>query len=65
MLIHKIKNMKNKSLLLFLFCLSFYSTVKAQKKPNIIVIMADDIGISNLSCYGGDIMGVPTPNIDK
>src|SRR4051794_35443832 len=36
-----------------------------QKKPNIIVIMADDIGLSNLGCYGGDIMGVPTPNIDR
>src|SRR5882757_1739568 len=37
----------------------------AQKKPNILVIMGDDIGLSNLGCYGGDIMGVPTPNIDK
>jgi arylsulfatase len=37
----------------------------AQKKPNIVVIMADDIGISNLGCYGGDIMGASTPNIDR
>ncbi len=32
-------------------------TFAQQRKPNIIVIMADDIGISNLGCYGGDIMG--------
>jgi arylsulfatase len=34
-------------------------------KPNIIVIMGDDVGWSNLGCYGGDVMGVPTPNIDR
>jgi hypothetical protein len=28
------------------------------KKPNILVIMGDDIGLTNLGCYGGDIMGV-------
>lgn len=31
------------------------------KKPNIIVIMADDMGYSDLGCYGGEI---PTPHID-
>ncbi|MGB7551811.1 MAG: arylsulfatase [Chromatiaceae bacterium] len=34
-------------------------------KPNILVIMADDIGWMNVSSYGGDIMGVRTPNIDS
>ncbi|WP_083223534.1 MULTISPECIES: arylsulfatase [unclassified Ensifer] len=34
-------------------------------KPNILVIMADDIGWMNVSSYGGDIMGVKTPNIDR
>ena len=34
-------------------------------KPNILVIFGDDIGWFNVSCYGGDIMGVPTPNIDR
>jgi arylsulfatase len=33
-------------------------------KPNIVVIFGDDIGWMNISAYGGDIMGVPTPNID-
>jgi arylsulfatase A-like enzyme len=34
-------------------------------RPNILVIMGDDIGWMNVSSYGGDIMGVRTPNIDR
>src|SRR5258708_11468424 len=35
------------------------------QRPNILVIFGDDVGYMNLSCYGGDIMGVQTPNIDR
>ncbi len=35
------------------------------KKPNILVIWGDDIGISNLSCYSNGLMGYHTPNIDR
>ena len=35
------------------------------KKPNILVIFGDDIGIWNLSCYSGGTMGYRTPNIDR
>ncbi len=37
----------------------------AGKKPNILVIWGDDIGISNLSCYSDGLMGYRTPNIDR
>jgi arylsulfatase len=30
--------------------------------PNILIILADDMGFSDLGCYGGEIL---TPNIDK
>jgi arylsulfatase A-like enzyme len=35
------------------------------KKPNILVIWGDDIGITNLSCYSNGLMGYRTPNIDR
>jgi arylsulfatase A-like enzyme len=35
------------------------------KKPNIVVIWGDDIGISNLSAYSEGLMGYSTPNIDR
>ena len=37
------------------------SAVSSQKKPNILLIVADDMGFSDLGCYGGEIA---TPNID-
>src|SRR5262250_167508 len=36
-----------------------------QRKPNIVVIWGDDIGITNLSCYSDGLMGYRTPNIDR
>ena len=34
-------------------------------KPNILFIMADDIGWFNLSCYNHGVMGYRTPNMDR
>src|SRR5208283_4851540 len=35
------------------------------KKPNILVIWGDDIGIHNISAYNLGLMGYHTPNIDR
>ncbi len=35
------------------------------KKPNILVIMGDDIGWFNISAYNHGLMGYRTPNIDR
>src|SRR6188768_534155 len=36
-------------------------SARAADRPNIIVIMSDDMGWSDLGCYGGEIA---TPNLD-
>jgi arylsulfatase A-like enzyme len=37
----------------------------AQQKPNILVIMGDDIGITNIGAYSLGMMAGKTPNLDK
>jgi arylsulfatase A-like enzyme len=39
--------------------------VVGKKKPNIVMIMADDVGTWNLSAYHRGMMGGSTPNIDR
>ena len=51
-----------KSLLLITGGLAFGAMAFAQEKPNIIVILADDLGFSDLGCYGGEVR---TPVLDK
>ena len=45
-----------------LYFTTFYSDVIAQEQPNIIVILADDLGYSDLGCFGGEIT---TPTLDS
>ncbi len=62
--------MKNLTNLLFLIAFLCFGSISAQekkqtkvsKKPNIIYILADDLGIGDVSCYGSDKN--KTPNID-
>jgi len=50
-------------LLFLFFTVAFTSTTVAQKKPNILFLLADDLSYPYASVYGDKI--VKTPNIDK
>lgn len=52
-----------KQLFYILFCLLSGDELKAQQKPNIIFIFADDLGYGDIGCYGQQ--KIETPNIDK
>jgi arylsulfatase A-like enzyme len=53
--------MKSISLII---CLSLFAfMVFGQKKPNVILILADDLGYGVLGCYGQQL--TYTPNLDK
>ncbi len=49
-------------LLVVLAALGFASRLAATERPNVVVILCDDMGFSDVGCYGSEI---PTPNIDK
>jgi arylsulfatase A-like enzyme len=38
------------------------SPARADQRPNIVLIMCDDMGFSDVGCYGGEIR---TPNVDR
>ncbi|WP_018625934.1 arylsulfatase [Niabella aurantiaca] len=49
-------------LILWVILVSGMTRIYGTEKPNIILIVADDMGYSDLGCYGGEIS---TPNLDK
>jgi arylsulfatase A-like enzyme len=41
-------------------------TANAQDKPNVIIMLADNVGYGDIGAYGaGEIRGMPTPRIDQ
>jgi arylsulfatase len=50
---------------MFTFILTLGQALAANEKPNIIVIMGDDIGMWNIGAYHRGMMYGKTPNIDK
>jgi len=54
------------SLVYFFGCINFSSSTEEEEpednRPNILLIIGDDIGFSDLGCYGAEIQ---TPNLDR
>jgi arylsulfatase len=50
------------ALLVVLISASFVSAAPGTERPNVVVIMTDDMGFSDIGCYGGEIN---TPNLDR
>ncbi len=54
--------MKRYSCILTLFCAAVPTLARGSEQPNILYILADDLGYSDLGCYGGEIN---TPVLDS
>lgn len=57
--------MKHFKIIITLLCLQFtlHAQMATKQKPNFIFVLADDLGIDGVSCYGAD--NYKTPNIDN
>ena len=53
------------SAVLLLFAVTSVPSLAQGKKPNILVIWGDDIGVHNVSAYNHGMMGYQTSNIDR
>jgi arylsulfatase len=51
--------------LLIVMVMSGHVHLFAQKKPNIVFIMGDDVGWFNIGAYHQGMMAGKTPNLDK
>ena len=65
-LLHKTKLGIMKKFFFTVFIVFFTLNLFAQDKPNIVMVVMDNLGYGELGCYGGGILrGASTPRIDK
>ena len=54
---------KNLLSLLILLCSSIL--LSAAERPNVVFILADDLGYGDIKAFGGEKSKVPTPHFDR
>ena len=55
--------MKKTTLLAAMLCAVCVHMLAAEKKPNVVIFLVDDMGYGDLGCYGNKI--IQSPNLDK
>ena len=54
------------SFVVIVFCMCFPLSATSSEKPNVLIIMVDNLGWGELGVYGGGLLrGVDTPRLDK
>ena len=54
-----------KSIFTVLMLFAIVVVTSAQSKPNIVVILADDLGYGSVNCYGAPKTLIRTPHVDR
>ena len=47
----------------WMVCAAVVTVAGTERKPNVLLFLADDLGIGDLGCYGNTT--IRTPNIDR
>jgi len=55
-----------KRALVTLFLIAIWASANAQNKPNVVIMLGDNVGYGDIGAYGaGEVRGMPTPRIDS